>query len=395
MKHNLNSRALAAVFMATGALIGTAAPAGAATSAIDYGNGELRITSAFNGMVVDSAGSSTANGSAIFQWPWNSGRNQIWRAELTGDGYFRLRNVHSGKCLDVSGASRSDGAKLIQWDCHTGDNQRFRLPESGRGPIIAKHSGKAVDVPNSSRSAGVQLIQWGAHGGANQVWVLERVGGSTPPTVPPPAPVRPDVAAAQNALKAMARMHAPWQQIDAPIKNATGNRHPVYLDAVIEQFNPTLSDFAGRYQRTSAAPDTKCNIFAGDVMRAMGVPLPTKGNLGRGASGSTNTDPMTANASDLHKFLTGQINSSDPATRGWREINANTVDGLRALIAHVNAGKPAVASSTGHIAVVRPGQANVTNWKDLREAQAGARNFLNDTIRSGFGSETPRFFVRD
>lgn len=386
-------RMMATIVAAILSLSALATPAAASVAAVDYGNGEWRITSVLNSMVIDDAGFSNANGGAIVQWPNNGGANQRWRAEATGDGYYRLRNVHSGKCLDVSGVSVNNGAHLIQWDCGSGANQRFRLPDSGRGQIIAKHSGKAVDVPGNSRTAGTQLIQWSSNGGSNQQWVLERVGGSTPPT---PTPVRPDVAAAQNALKTMARMQSPWQQIEAPIKNGAGSRHPVYYDAVIEQFNPELTAYAGRYRPTSSTPDTKCNIFAGDIMRAMGVPLPTKGNLGRGASGSINTDPMTANASDLHKFLTGQLTSSDPTTRGWREIYATTADGLRQLITHVNAGKPAVASNSGHIAVVRPGQGNVSGWRDLRGAQAGARNFLNDTLGSGFGSSpTPRFFVRD
>lgn len=364
----------------------------------DYGNGEWRITSGFNGYAMDDSGPSLANGAAVIQWPVHGGANQRWRLESTGDGYWRVRNVYSNKCMDVSGASLSDGARLIQWDCGSGANQRFRLPDSGRGQIIAKHSGKAVDVPGSSRVAGTQLIQWSSHTGINQQWVLERVGGSAPPTpTPTPAPVRPNVAAAQVILKAMPKMHSPWDQIfDAPIKNSAGSRHSVYFDAVIEQFNPTIAEYKDRYQRTSVLWDTKCNIFAADVMRAMGVPLPTKGNLGTGASGSKYTDRMTANASDLHRFLTGdQMMSSDPATRGWREISATTADGLRQLIAHVNAGKPAVASSAGHIAVVRPGQGNVSSWRDLLTAQAGLSNFLSGKLSSGFGSIQPRFFVRD
>jgi hypothetical protein len=67
------------------------------------------------------------------------------------------------------------------------------------------------------------------------------------------------------------------------------------------------------------------------------------------------------------------------------------------LADHVNAGKPALASDPGHIAVIRPNQSNVPSVADLRIAQAGAHN-LND-IRlgdAGLGSTfDPRYFIHD
>jgi N-acetylmuramoyl-L-alanine amidase len=220
--------------------------------------------------------------------------------------------------------------------------------------------------------------------------IIAYLGGTPPP------PGSPDIAAAREALKQMETMKFPWRQVDAPIKDLANQRNSTVYYAVIEQFEVTWTEFAGRYRPSESVPDTRCNIYAGDVMRAMNTPLPTKGNLGVGAGGSESTDPMTANARHLYEFLTGSRTSTEPNTRGWRAIDPTTAEGLKQLTDHVNAGKPAVASNTGHIAVVRPGQINVTSWQDIRIAQAGARNFMNDRLEVGFGvGNRPQFFVRD
>lgn len=131
-------------------------------------------------------------------------------------------------------------------------------------------------------------------------------------------------------------------------------------------------------------------------MRAMNAPIPTKGELGVGASGSEKTDPMTANAAHTNDFLNGRSTSTNPANSGWREVDMTKSEGLNILINHVNAGKPALASRSDHIAVIRPDQTNVTRWQDLRAAQAGAKLFLNGTLSDGFGSTNrPQFFIHD
>ncbi|MCS7040896.1 MAG: hypothetical protein RMN24_16205, partial [Anaerolineae bacterium] len=94
---------------------------------------------------------------------------------------------------------------------------------------------------------------------------------------------------------------------------------------------------------------------------------------------------------DLYRWFTTQA-----ASQGWREVNANTPEGLRLLQEHVNAGRPAVAVDTAHIAVVRPEQ-NAATLADLRVAQAGVRN-ANDIRLGDVGlhqSFRPRFFIHD
>ncbi len=177
----------------------------------------------------------------------------------------------------------------------------------------------------------------------------------------------------------------------SPVTSNSNNRYGDLLKAVIHQFgvntNPryTPGTYYGIYT-------TFCNTFAGDVARAMGSPLPTKQEY----TGS-GVDKATINADNLFNWFTGS-NSGKTTTsiqRGWREVNATTADGLNQLVAHVNAGKLAIATIPGHIAVIRPGQGTVTRFSDLRVAQAGGTNNSNIALSQGFGSSTPRFFIHD
>lgn len=169
--------------------------------------------------------------------------------------------------------------------------------------------------------------------------------------------------------------------LDAPITSTPGNRHPELYAAVINQFG-----VAGN-PRYASDNYTYCNTFAGDVMRAMGVPLPTKTELGTGVPG----DRATVNATDLNRWLTTQASA-----HGWREVDPSTPEGFRLLKEHVNAGKPALASDPGHVAVIRPGQ-HGDSVADLRIAQAGGMN-INDVRlgNAGLGSSfRPRYFIHE
>lgn len=204
----------------------------------------------------------------------------------------------------------------------------------------------------------------------------------------PPGP-RPPITQGMNGM---------YTQIDAPIKNSPGDRNPSSYLAVIDQFDVENS-YPARYRpdpdsSNSGDADTRCNIFAGDVMRAMGVPLPTKGELGVGHGDSANTDPMTANAKNLHNWLLGGNN-------GWLKIDINNPADLELLRNHLRAGKPALASDPEHIAVLRPDQLpdqlNITNLGDIRIAQAGAHNYNDIALGDGgYGAEfQPDFFIHD
>jgi len=214
--------------------------------------------------------------------------------------------------------------------------------------------------------------------------------------------VKPEVKTARDKLKAMSVMKSHWKQVAAPLQNTPGQRSASRYADVIDQFDVNSAELAGRYKAGGADnADTRCNIFAGDVMRAMGVPLPTKGNLGKG-QGDPNavyTDPMTAQAGLLNDYLNrGLPWVTSPTDKGimsdWVEIKPTTQTELSRLIAHVNAGKPALVSDSGHIAVIRPDQPALQSWQESIIAQAGASNFLHGPLKGHFIG-TPQFFIHD
>lgn len=185
-------------------------------------------------------------------------------------------------------------------------------------------------------------------------------------------------------------MGSAWQQVTPAFTNQPGNRHLLYSLGVINQFK-VASAYECRYRpypengcaANTGSNDTRCNIFAGDVMRAMGAPLPTKGELGLGAAGSENSDPMTATAVHLNAWLLA-------GNGGWTRIDTANPADLARLLVHLRDGKPALASRSDHIAVIRPEQfietLNADNLGDLRIAQAGALNSNNTSLLKGFGS---------
>jgi len=179
-----------------------------------------------------------------------------------------------------------------------------------------------------------------------------------------------------------------WTQIDVPIKNSKYIRSVNAYLSVINQFNVEHS-YPCRYTPTcGGSTDTRCNIFAADVMRAMGAPLPTKEDLGKKG------DPMTANANDLHKWLKG-------GNGGWRLIDPNNPEDLKILQEYLKKGKPVLASDPDHIAVVRPdgftGELNKDTLKKLHIAQAGLSNRNDVELQNaGYGGKfKPLFFIHE
>lgn len=181
-----------------------------------------------------------------------------------------------------------------------------------------------------------------------------------------------------------------WLQVEAPIQNVPGRRHLLYYLGAIDQFD-VEKKYACRYQpypangcaAGSGPEDARSAVFAGDVMRSLGAPLPTRGELGLGVSGHEADDPTTADAASLNVWLLA-------GNGGWTRIDPALQSDLDALLAHVRAGKPALASRSDHIAVIRPDQFMQALTPDLicelRIAQAGEKNNNNTSLAAGFGS---------
>jgi hypothetical protein len=316
---------------------------------------------------------------------------RVW---FNGTGMSGAQNKPASQvsAIDISGEGGNDNINVLQ-------NADFRKPISIYGKdgndtirIDLRADGSAkysVDGGNGLDS--VTVPNWmpvGSSGFPSSFWTnVESRSIST-------------LAQAQDSLRRNGDMASIWRQIQAPIINTPNNRTADNYRLVIEQFESGYYSHA-RYQWDSYG--TKCNVFAGDVMRAMQAPLPTKRDLG------TSSGTETAGAVLLNQWLNGTKTwSSSYATgpeNGWIKIDVNSQADLNLLMAHVRAGKPALAStaSPNHIAVIRPdqdvSQLTKDNLGSLVIAQAGAKNFNRGRLSDvdgwrDVGYQNVQFFIQ-
>jgi len=140
-----------------------------------------------SGKALDVYNLATNDGARITQWTRNDGNQQQWQFVDSGGGYYRLKSRLSGKVLDVANRSTADGGSIIQWTDNNATNQQFSVQDiDGYVQLINRNSGKAVEVQGASTADGGNIVQYADWNGTNQQWQLVRVGGSTPPTSPPP-----------------------------------------------------------------------------------------------------------------------------------------------------------------------------------------------------------------
>ncbi len=122
------------------------------------------LTAAHSQKQVAVAGSSTANGAQIVQWPNPGGDiNFEWQLVPTDSGYYKLVNHNSGKVAAVAGVSYANGANVVQWDWTEGAaHEQWAPVHIGNGyyRLVARHSGKVLQVSVGSLVNGAVLNQW-------------------------------------------------------------------------------------------------------------------------------------------------------------------------------------------------------------------------------------------
>ena len=166
------------------------------------------------------------------------------------------------------------------------------------------------------------------------------------------------------------------------------NRSAENYKKVIAQFDVTHSE---RYKKNvfdGSEYDKKtgkkyehltwCNIFAWDATEAMGAEIPHWYNPSTG-------EPMAVGANGALEMGTERMNtwmSQFGSKYGWREMTAQ-----EAQMA-ANSGKPTIALSKGHVAMVVPAEEGFNpNTNGPRITQAGGKNFENGLTSDGFGSQ--------
>lgn len=126
---------------------------------------------------MDVAGSSTANGTYIYQWAATSyAPFQKWKALSQGGAIQTFTNVGSQKVLEVGGYSKIDGGQIQQWQWAGHNFQKWRLEVSDQDSgglwykMVNVGSSKVADVSGASVGDGARLLQYSSSGGYNQQW---------------------------------------------------------------------------------------------------------------------------------------------------------------------------------------------------------------------------------
>ena len=168
--------------------------------------------------------------------------------------------------------------------------------------------------------------------------------------------------------------------------NRKGRRSAAAYNRVINQFQV---ESRGRYRRDSNG--TYCNIFAWDVMSAMGTVLP-HWLLGEEPADSRTKGALERNANQTFDWL-----ARNYAKYGWKKVNAAQAQ------SRANHGYPTFAiwrnnsGGAGHEMVVRPeGQVfRYSAYAGPVIAQAGATNRNYWNIRNTLGDRVPVYYTHD
>jgi hypothetical protein len=170
-----------------------------------------------------------------------------------------------------------------------------------------------------------------------------------------------------------------------------GQRSAAALNTVIDQY---FVETNSRYAKTSKS--TYCNIFASDVMLAMGL----EGDYSHWLKNNVPVHSTTKDAYELNANATYDWINNYGHKHGWRQITAQEAQ------QRANAGYPTIAiwrnvnGKPGHVAVVRP-EGNGYYYSASKGpviAQAGGSNFSYGNLTRGFGSNklsTTQFWTHD
>jgi beta-glucosidase len=135
-------------------------PAGSGGSA----SGATGPVLGYEGLCLDVAGASSANGTKVDVYTCNSTNAQSWTVESNGT----LQAL--GKCLDVTSGGTANGTLIDLYTCN-GTGAQVWQPQSG-GALLNPQSGKCLDDTGFSTTPGTQVQIWSCTGAANQSWTL-------------------------------------------------------------------------------------------------------------------------------------------------------------------------------------------------------------------------------
>ncbi len=145
------------------------------TQAAPLLDGDYTLTNGSSGLVLDDPYASTAAGTAMYQWPANSGLNQEWFLSYNGSGYYTIQNVSSKLFLADTNGQTAEFVYLQQ-QAPTGDaTELWSLTTAADGGFVIqnKATGLVMDDAYATPNPGGSMILWPPNGGVNQTWTVQ------------------------------------------------------------------------------------------------------------------------------------------------------------------------------------------------------------------------------
>ncbi len=137
-------------------------------------SGTYTIKNSHSGLLLDTSGSGTGQGTTAVQATADGKSTQHWTMVPEGSGYYEIKNNASGLLLGVSNESITDGGDALIWSNNGSSDHLWQVISEGGGQykIENYNSGLVLGVQNESTSSGAQVLQWDDNGTPDHLWTL-------------------------------------------------------------------------------------------------------------------------------------------------------------------------------------------------------------------------------
>ncbi len=147
---------------------------------IDAGNGYFKIRNVKSGLVLEVAGSGSANNDRIQQNTDTGAAHQQWRLQPWGD-YFIRASTGRYVCIANSGNANGDGIVQYSWENNRWFAWRFESASLGHLKASSLNApGRVIGVPGASTAAGAEcqlLDDNPANTGDQKLRIIPRTNG--------------------------------------------------------------------------------------------------------------------------------------------------------------------------------------------------------------------------
>jgi len=137
-------------------------------------SGSYTIKNGHSGLLLDTSGSGTAQGTSVVQATADGGSTQQWTLVPEGSSFYEIKNNASGLVLGIQNMSVADGGGGLIWGDNGTSDHLWEVISAGSGQykIENYNSGLVLGVQGESTSSGAAVVQWDDNGTPDHLWTL-------------------------------------------------------------------------------------------------------------------------------------------------------------------------------------------------------------------------------